>query len=153
MTDVQNSTIKNSMDSQESIKVELLGRDLIELIKKNQKFVIRIIGCHQLHSLVLQYTQNYKINNHGILHWPLPTGNSHSEILLRELILKAKKEWNFPYEHVELCHCRAVLTSTVDQAIISGAHTPEKVSRLTSASTACGTCKPDVEQILKFRLR
>ena len=83
----------------------------------------------------------------------LPQGNRPSDLLLRELILKARGEWHFPYEEEELCHCRAVPTAVVDQAICRGAQTPQKVSALTSASTACGTCRPNVEAIIKYRLQ
>lgn len=82
----------------------------------------------------------------------LPTGNTPFEILLREIILKVKGEWNFPYKESEVCHCRMVSLETVDAAIICGAHTPQKVSEWTSASTACGTCRPDVTAILAYRL-
>lgn len=83
---------------------------------------------------------------------PLPAGNSPFEILLREILLKMKGEWKFPYEEAEVCHCRVVSLETVDAAIICGAHTPQKVSEWTSASTACGTCRPDVTAILAYRL-
>ncbi len=83
---------------------------------------------------------------------PLPQGVRPSDLLLRELLLKARNEWNYPYADAELCHCRCVPTAVVDQAICQGAHTPQKVSAMTSASTACGTCRPDVEAILRFRL-
>lgn len=83
---------------------------------------------------------------------PLPPGESHAAILLRELILKAQGKWDFPYKEEELCHCRAVLTSVVDAAIVGGCKTSAAVSRETSASTSCGTCRPDVEAILKYRL-
>lgn len=82
----------------------------------------------------------------------LPEGNSGPELMLKELILKARDEWKFPYGEPELCHCRAIPTMVVDQAIISGAHQPEIVSRWTSASTACGTCRKDVISILNYRL-
>lgn len=82
-----------------------------------------------------------------------PSGNSPAEICLREVILKAKGEWDYPYKEAELCHCRVVATSIVDQAICLGAHTARKVSELTSASTACGTCRPVVEELLAFRLK
>ncbi len=82
----------------------------------------------------------------------LPAGNSPFEILLREILLKMKGEWKFPYEQAEVCHCRMVSLEIVDSAIICGAHTPQKVSEWTSASTACGTCRPDVTAILAYRL-
>jgi bacterioferritin-associated ferredoxin len=83
---------------------------------------------------------------------PLPVGQSAAALCLRELILKIKGEWVYPYSEEEICHCRAVPTAVVDQAICTGAHTTKKVSEQTSASTACGTCRPDVAAILKFRL-
>ncbi len=82
----------------------------------------------------------------------LPLGATFSAILLRELLLKARGEWNFPYTEDETCHCRVVPTEVVDQAICLGAHTPAKVSAMTSASTACGSCRPDVEAMIRYRL-
>lgn len=128
---------------------ELKGRDLLEAEISNSQVQLKVVGCSQLLELVRQL----KNQNPDPRQWPLPKGNSHSEILVRELILKAKGEWAFPYQEIELCHCRAIPAEDVDQAIIAGAHTPEQVSRQTSASTACGTCRPDVEKILKYRLR
>ena len=83
---------------------------------------------------------------------PIPLGKTSSAILLRELLMKAKDCWTPPFQEDELCHCRMIPTKMVDQAICSGAHTPKKVSELTSASTACGTCRPDVEAMIEFRL-
>lgn len=82
----------------------------------------------------------------------LPVGEDLGAILLREVFLKAKGEWSYPYSEDQICHCRAVPTATVDTAIVCGAHTSQEVSRQTSASTACGTCRPDVESIIKYRL-
>lgn len=66
--------------------------------------------------------------------------------------MKARGDWDFPYKDIEICHCRMVPTEIVDQAIVAGANDPETVSRLTMASTSCGTCRPDVERILRYRL-
>lgn len=84
---------------------------------------------------------------------PLPTGTSGAELLLREVILKAQGRWQYPYEEEELCHCRAVPTKVVDSAILQGATRPELVSRWTSASTACGTCRKNVEAIIAYRTK
>jgi NAD(P)H-nitrite reductase large subunit len=81
-----------------------------------------------------------------------PSGVSPEAILFRELILRAQGRWQPPYESEELCHCRAVPTAVVDRAICAGAHTSRQVSEQTSASTACGTCRPDVEAMIKWRL-
>ncbi|MCM2280971.1 MAG: (2Fe-2S)-binding protein [Bdellovibrionaceae bacterium] len=82
----------------------------------------------------------------------LPTGNSHPAMLLREVLLRARGEWQLPYMEDELCHCRAVPTAKVDAAIVGGAHDVASVSRRTSAGTSCGSCQPDIQALLKYRL-
>ena len=81
-----------------------------------------------------------------------PTGEAPHEILLREVVLRLKGEWAPPFCEEELCHCRSVATQTVDLAICTGAHSARQVSERTSASTACGTCRPHVEALIQYRL-
>lgn len=83
----------------------------------------------------------------------LPGGDSPGALLLREAILKMKGQWNPPYLEEELCHCRGIPTAKVDAAILAGAHEPRKVSEETSASTACGTCRPNVLAMIEYRLK
>ena len=83
---------------------------------------------------------------------PLPEGRSTGDLLLREIILQCQSRREHPYKEEEICHCRAVPTAVVESAILLGAHTPETVSRWTSASTSCGTCRRDVESILDVRI-
>jgi bacterioferritin-associated ferredoxin len=83
----------------------------------------------------------------------IPKGNSHAEILLREALLKAKGEWKFPYQEEELCHCRAIATSKVDAAIVGGCRSVRSIARETSAGTSCGSCRPDTESIINYRLQ
>jgi bacterioferritin-associated ferredoxin len=125
--------------------VELEGRDRIEVSGSQ----VRFRGCSELTGLMKQLR-----GEHGpeLGQWPLPEGTSHSEILIREAILKAKGEWKFPYQEAEVCHCRGVACRTVDQAIIAGAHSTDVVSRQTSTSTACGTCRPDVQKMIQYRV-
>jgi bacterioferritin-associated ferredoxin len=140
-----------------SVKVEAVwpGREELRLdlgLNENNEIThakLTGIGGPDFLSLLTSYRPQLK---GGVKSLPLPAGVSAGELCLREVILKARGEWNYPYKEVELCHCRGVDTEVVDQAICNGAHTPRKVSELTSASTACGTCRPDVEAILKFRL-
>ncbi|CAN5636190.1 hypothetical protein BH10BDE1_BH10BDE1_10900 [soil metagenome] len=80
-------------------------------------------------------------------------GADHGAILIRELIQKMRGTFELPYQDVELCHCRAVPTALVDRAIIGGCHTVQSVARMTSAGTSCGTCKPDTESLIAFRLK
>lgn len=138
------------------IKVELEGRDYIEVecegedpkspgtLKK-----VSFLGC----STFLQTMQDLRKEfGPDLRKWSLPQGHDHSSLLIKEMILKLRGEWAFPYDEEELCHCRTIPTHTVDQAIIAGAHTPEVVTRQTSASTACGTCRPNVQKIINYRL-
>jgi bacterioferritin-associated ferredoxin len=130
-------------------RAELKGRDLLEAEIIDNRVQLKAVGCSELLNLI----KSLKAREPDIQKWQLPDGNAHSELLLRELLMKIRGEWHYPYEHLELCHCRAIPTENVDQAILGGAHTPEKVSRWTSASTACGTCRADVEKILEYRLK
>lgn len=138
-----------SVASSPTIQVHLNGRDFLEFFEDQGKGHFRFVGCNELNSFLISYRKNH---GNDIRKWPLPQGSTHSELLVKELLLKIKGQWNFPYQADELCHCRCVPTSVVDQAILAGAHTPEAVSRWTSASTACGTCRADVEKIISYRL-
>lgn len=130
-------------------QVKLNGRDYLEIKIQNGRPHFSYIGCFEMHELL----QNYrKKQGDNIYEWPVPEGLSHSELLLKELILKLKNQWAYPYTDDELCHCRIIKTEIVDQAILAGAHTPEAVSLWTSASTACGTCRPNVEKMISYRL-
>lgn len=138
------------------VQVKWPGREeaelRLELNDKNEilKAELRGIGGPDLLDMLISCRRTL---NGSLSLLPLPEGHSSAALCLREVILKAKGEWDFPYKEQELCHCRAVPTEVVDQAICAGAHTPQKVSAETSASTACGTCRPDVEAILAYRLR
>lgn len=138
------------------IKVELEGRDFIEVecegdnpqapgaVKK-----VSMLGCAEFMEMMQKMRRHF---GPDLGKWPLPEGQDHSSLLLKEMILKLRGEWAFPYADEELCHCRTIPTHVVDQAIIAGAHSPEVVTRQTSASTACGTCRPEVQKIIDYRL-
>lgn len=139
-----------SENSSNTIKfcAELKGGDFLEIEKsENGKMSLRAVACSALSRLL----EDFKLRYQAVENWPLPKGDSHEEILLREVLLKAKGLWSYPTTELEVCHCRAVSTETVDQAIICGALTPDIVSRWTSASTACGTCRGLVEKMIQFR--
>lgn len=79
-------------------------------------------------------------------------GKDHVSILLRELVLKLQNRFQLPYHESEICHCRAVPTAVVDRAIVGGCHSTGAVARTTSAGTSCGTCRPDTESLIAYRL-
>ena len=130
------------------IVVEIKGRDRLE-VTSVVPFKMKIIGCDKLHKKLAELKNQY---GSDLTKWPLQIDYTHVALLLNELILKLQNKWVHPYPHEEVCHCRTISLETVEQAIMNGADTPEMVSKWTSASTACGTCRPDVEKILKFRL-
>lgn len=68
---------------------------------------------------------------------------------LRKLLLNEKR----PYDDEELCHCRVVTTSKVMNSIWYGAETTEDVARVTSAGTACGTCRPNSQKLIDYCLK
>ena len=137
-----------SMNSEALLIVDFPGHDRIEAQKVGSAWQFKVIGC-----VALQKEMKHRSTEQSdLLQWSLPTGVGHCDLLIRELILRARGEWKLPYEEVELCHCRNVPTDVVDQAILSGAHECARVSSATSASTACGTCRPDVQKMINYRL-
>ncbi|XGC79520.1 bacterioferritin-associated ferredoxin [Bdellovibrio bacteriovorus] len=138
------------------LKAELAGRDYIEvdcegedLQKPGKVQKVSVLGCSEFMDMIRKMRRSF---GSDIAKWPVPEGTDHSSLLLKEMVLKLRGQWQFPYAHAEICHCRTVATETVDQAIIAGAHSAEVVTRQTSASTACGTCRPEVQKIIDYRL-
>lgn len=137
-------------------QVELKGRDRFEvdfrfddLGKPKSAQLAHVSGCSALEAKLREVIQEINATQD----WPsLVRGSDHSSILVRELLMRAMGTFQMPYTEVELCHCRAVPTDTVDRAIVGGCHTIGMVARMTSAGTSCGTCKQDTEKLIAFRL-
>lgn len=129
------------------IKVEIPKQDSLTAEKTSAGWKITAIGCSDLLSQLRALSKTQKNPEK----WPLPEGDSHVDLFLREFILKTRGQWKLPYNEVELCHCRNIATSVVDRAIVNGAHTGVEVSRQTSASTGCGTCRATVEKLIDYR--
>lgn len=132
-----------------NMTINIPGRDFIQIEKRDDKTHVVFRACHEFTALMNLFKKNFGVD---ISTWPIPKGNNHSEILIREMILKLQGKWDYPYKDEELCHCRHVSTQTIDEAILNGAHSSELVSLWTGSSTACGTCKPDVEKIINYRI-
>lgn len=73
----------------------------------------------------------------------------HGAALLRDLLNRIQNIPS-PYTDFELCHCRVIPTQKVIQAIWYGAQTTEDIARVSSAGTACGTCRNDSQKLLEF---
>jgi bacterioferritin-associated ferredoxin len=132
-----------------SLVVELKGRDRLE-VTSLKPFKMKVIGCEKLFAKLSELKKQF---GPDVSTWALQKSHDHASLLINELILKLQNKWEHPYKEDEVCHCRNISLEVVEQAIMMGAETPEMVSKWTSASTACGTCRPDVEKTLKFRLR
>lgn len=51
---------------------------------------------------------------------------------------------------IEICHCNNIMKGEIVKAIIEkGLKTVEEVQDATTAGTTCGSCIPDIEDILK----
>jgi len=118
--------------------------------KQVSKAWLRGVGGPELLDILSQWRPQLKGKLSQV---PLPKGSSVGALLVRELLLKAQDRWEHPYSEEQLCHCRCVSTKVVDSAILTGAHSPIQVSKQTSASTACGACRSDVEAIIAYRLK
>ena len=139
----------------EIVKIErkIAGREEITLVleldqeKNITKGQIIAIGSLKF----LQLVQRWRPLLSGALAGvPLPKPEDTGSMLLREVLLKAKGQWQPPYAQEQICHCRAISTAKVEEAILIGARTAERVTRLTSASSACGTCQPDVKAMIAY---
>lgn len=134
------------------IHIFLKNRDEVYISKKaNGRYSFKAVGCTLfLRQLTLFFDL---INKEGLESIEEPQGNGHIDILIREILAKLKGEWNFPCLEEELCHCRKISTSDVDQAIVSGIHKLKGIGEECSAGITCGSCQPDIEKLLSFRLR
>lgn len=131
------------------IEVGVEGHDQIRLQENNNKYHINFNGCLEFSQLMINYKNKFGLD---VRAWPIPSGKSHSEMVVREFLMKLKGTWSFPYVDEEICHCRHVKTKTVDLAVLKGAHDHELAMQWTGCSTACGTCKPNVQSIIDYRL-
>lgn len=136
------------MTMEKTLTIQIPGQDKIQVEMKEGKQYLHFQGCHDFTSLMISFKKNFGVN---VSQWPLPKGQSHSEMIMRELILKLQGKWQYPYAEEELCHCRHVSRETVDVAILNGAHSTDLASQWTGCSTACGTCKPSVEKMIQYR--
>jgi NAD(P)H-nitrite reductase large subunit len=107
-------------------------------------------GCNGLLLAAEKAAEHMKSKTLSKLDWP---GTHHWDLLISEVILRLQGNFKFPLEDQELCHCRKIQAIKIDEAIVMGAHTPEKVKAWTTASSGCGTCRPEVEKLIQFRLK
>jgi bacterioferritin-associated ferredoxin len=136
------------------ISIHWPGHDeiLLEYDSKTQRpSRLKVIGCAEIIKKFKALTDCYR--DHSLLEWPVPKGSSHSDMLIRELLLKIQGNWEFPFKEERLCQCREVPTIEVDQAILGGAHSIYQVTMATGAASACSSCSVHIDKILEYRLK
>ena len=137
--------------------VKFSNRDEIKLSLQldDQRIVqveIHSVACPECLDEIKKLKNNLRLHAQDYSKMPLPTGEHHSAVLVRELIMKSRSEWAFPYKEEELCHCRNVATSIVDDCIIGGLHRVSEIGEKTMAGTACGICRPMTQMLIDYRL-
>lgn len=138
------------------IRVEIKDREWAEFVFHIsdsgvvQDCQVKARGCLPLTDAVRKAAKRFHGQNVKDLEWS--ESQEHWDQFILEVIAKLKGLYVPPYTEDELCHCRKVPTQKVVEAIMIGAHTPEKVTLWTGASTGCGTCRPQVEELIKFRV-
>ena len=137
-------TFSGSSESSPLSAIEFSGSGCGPFLQALEDFKKRVLALPE---------KNRVINGDSVFELQVSAGADHSSILIRELVLRLRGSFELPYREAELCHCRAVPTAVVDRAIIGGCHTVQSVARMTSAGTSCGTCKPDTESLIAYRLK
>lgn len=132
----------------QNFSVQLDHRDQLHVEKKEDVYHFSATGCSRILQICLDLNQK-KVSDP--LQFELPDGSDHVSMLVRELLLKLQDKWDYPYKEEELCHCRAIPTRVVDQAIVSGVHRIEDIGKFCSAGVTCGNCRTDIEAIMEFR--
>ena len=140
-----------SIPDREWVEIEIF----LDASSTIQDVSFRAFGCHHLIEASTQFVRNAKKTKLTELRWVGTAdrwaGLNHWDLLIEEAVLKLKGEFQLPIAEEELCHCRKIPTAKVDNAIVLGAQTPEKVRAWTSASSGCGTCRPNVEKLISYR--
>lgn len=125
--------VQLQMDEYKNIqKVNWNAQGSFELIRESEKFF---------------ESMNQKNLNQLEVVFP-PTGPKTHHLLFQRLLDKLKGEFKETDQGLEICHCRKISQGEIEKAILLGAHTADKVKKWTTASSGCGTCRPEVEGII-----
>ena len=142
---------------EKNIRVEIKDREWLEykfaldpLGRFVQNVEFKAQGCIDLLHAVEKAAREFKGKALETLEWS--DVHTHWGQMICEALSRLKGTYELPYKDPEICHCRNIPTSVVEQAIVLGAQTPEKVRAWTNASSSCGTCRSDVEALIKFRV-
>ena len=138
-------------------KAEILGREWVEFTLQLQGATVSSVqwkaqGGHKLLQLCTDLAQDLKskdINSYKVK----SDNNSSSQLLLEELVKRLNGSFETSDPEEEICHCRKIRQAVIDQMIVLGAHTPEKVMSFCTAGSGCGTCRPEVQKLIDKRIK
>src|SRR5690606_31991724 len=92
--------LMNPLEKSNTFVVELEACDRLFATRTEKAWTLEVIACHALLKLLLEQKEKFGME---IEKWRLSTESRHEHLLLNELILKVRGEWEFPYAHEELC--------------------------------------------------
>ncbi len=129
------------------LHIRLMNRDELLASYNNNKWKLEAKGCLAFLRAVDQLRKVPDFSQYS-----LPEEKDHVSLMIKEFLLRLRGEWELPYKEEELCHCRQIATEFVDQAIVAGNHDLQSIGKQCQAGITCGSCKPDIEDLLKYRL-
>ena len=142
----------------QSIRVEIKEREWVEfhfetdpatgVIKKSS---VKAQGCLPLLEAVQKAALGFQGQKLNDIAWN--KNSDHWDQLILEALSRLQGMYERPYKDEEMCHCRKITTDKIEAAIVLGAHTPEKVKAWTTAGSGCGTCRPNVQSLIDFRVQ
>ncbi len=128
------------------IKVEIPFKASIEFAENRLFFS----GSIQLKNKVTEFVSLFGPNP---MLWQVKQAMDGYDVLLNEFILKCQNDYKIPYQHDELCHCRMVPTQKVVNTIKQGVFKTSDIGRITMAGTGCGSCKKDIDDLVKYLVK
>jgi len=142
----------------QTIRVEIKDREWVQFklevdptSQKISRASFQAQGCLSLLEAVGKAVQSFQGKKVMDLAWSASL--EHWDQLILEAISRLQGKYDRPYKEDEMCHCRKVPTDKIETAIVLGAHTPERVKAWTTAGSGCGTCRPNVQALIEFRVQ
>ena len=132
------------------VRVQIQNRDWAEASQnsKDSPWQIEAFGCFDF--LVKVKSLREQLKNKKVSELNLLEDRDHSSLLLNELILKMQNRFVLPYQEEELCHCRHIPTSNVQNALLAGNLSLKAIGQICGAGVSCGSCKPDIEALIAY---
>ena len=128
---------------------EIVCRDKIQITEENAELKIFARGSLSFLKEVEKLRKKLSDRDSAREYLKTLVNKDSNSLLLKELLQKYLGECQPSYTEKELCHCRAVDTDLVIDSIYLGANDIEKIGKMCSAGTSCGTCQPDSLNLLQ----